>query len=183
MKKQEDIIAYKAFFKGLINNIDGINYQVGKVYQTTNQLQYMKSGFHMCEKPEDCFRFLRPAVTDVDLTLVRGFGKTYGFDAGYRAYDDTIGYIYITEKMEILKVFTRKEILDMAINMPPIRLDILLSLYPLTKEEADFLIENYKYEDLGLLWRKPEKNIDELVNYYQKKYVKRKEKLDGQNNS
>lgn len=182
MKKQEDVIAYKAFFKGLKNNIDGIDYQIGKEYQTTSNLQYMKSGFHMCEKPEDCFRFIRPTVVDVDLTLVRGYGNWYGFDAGYRAYDDTIGYIYITEKMEILKVYTREEILDMAVNMPPIRLDTFLYLYPLTKEEAQYLIEHYKYEDLGYLWNKPAKNISELVDHYQKKYVKRKENTNGQNN-
>lgn len=183
MKKQEEIIAYKAFFKGLKNNIDGIDYQVGKEYQTTKDLQYMKSGFHMCEKPEDCFRFLRPTETEVDLTLVRGFGHWYGFDAGLRAYDDTIGYIYITEKMEILKVFTREEIIDMAVDMPPIRLDTFLYLYPLTSEEAKYLKENYKYNDLGYLWRNTEDNISDLVDHYQKKYVKRKEKKNGQDNN
>ena len=183
MDNLEEIIAYKAFFKGLKNNIDGIDYQVGKEYKTTSNLQYMKRGFHMCEKPEDCFRFLRPTETDVDLTLVKGYGKMYGFDAGYRAYDDTIGYIYITEKMRILKVFTREEILDMAVKMPPIRLDTLLYLYPLTKEEAEYLKENYLYQDLGQLWGKKEKNITELVDHYQKKYVKRKEDPNGQNNN
>lgn len=180
MKKQEDIIAYKAFFKGLKNNLDGIDYQIGKEYQTTKDLQYMKRGFHMCEKPEDCFRFLRPTEAEVDLALVRGFGKMYGFDAGYRAYDDTIGYIYITEKMEILKVFTREEIIDMAINMPPIRLSTFLYLYPLTPEEAKYLKENYKYNDLGYLWMNTENNISDLVDHYQKKYIK---KIDKGNNS
>ncbi len=179
MKKQEEIIAYKAFFKGLKNNIDGIDYQVGKEYQTTDRLQYMKSGFHMCKNPEDCFRFIKPTVTDVDLTLVRGFGNWYGFDAGYRSYDDTIGYIYVTEKMEILKVFTREEIIDMAVEMAPISLDTFLYLYPLTKEEAKYLIDNYKYDNLGHLWNKSEKNIADLVDSYQKKYIKRKENSNG----
>ncbi len=30
MNKPEEIIAYKAFFKGLTNNIDGIQYEIGK---------------------------------------------------------------------------------------------------------------------------------------------------------
>ena len=157
----------------ILDKTSSPEYKIGEIYQTTDNLQYMKRGFHMCEKPEDCFRFLRPLVTDVDLTLVRGFGKMYGFDAGYRAYDDTIGYIYITEKMEILKVFTRNEIIDMAVEMPPIRLDTFLYLYPLTIEEAEYLKKHYKYADLGHLWVKPQKNISELVDYYQKKYIKK----------
>lgn len=183
MKKQDEVIAFKAFFKGLKNNLDGIDYQIGKEYKTTNDLQYMKRGFHMCEKPEDCFRFLRPVETEVELALVKGYGKMYGFDAGYRAYDDTIGYIYITEKMEILKVFTREEIINMAVDMPPIRLDVFLYLYPITEEEANYLKKHYKYEDLGHFWGKPEKNVSELIDHHQKIHVKRKENINGQDNN
>ena len=103
MKKQDEVIAYKAFFKGLKNNLDGITYEIGKEYTTKDKIQYMKGGFHMCEKPEDCFRFLRPSEAEVELALVKGYGNMYGFDAGYRAYDDTLGYIYICEKMQILR--------------------------------------------------------------------------------
>ena len=177
MEKPEEIIAYKAFFKGLTNHIDGIQYEVGKIYVTEDKLQYMQGGFHMCEKPEDCFRFLRATETDVDLTLVKGFGNVYGFDAGYRAYDDTIGYIYISEKIEILKLFTRKEIIDMATEMTPSRLTIFLRLYPLTPEEAEYLKNNYK--KLQYLWDIEQNSIPELVDYYQKMYVKRKEKPNG----
>lgn len=179
MIKQDEIIAYKAFFKGLKNNLDGINYEINKEYVTKDPIQYMKGGFHMCEKPEDCFRFLKPTETEVELALVKGYGDMYGFDAGYRAYDDTIGYIYITEKMKILKVFTRKEIIEMATNMTPIRINTFLYLYPLTEEEAKYLEEHYKYDTIGYLCGGPQKNISELVDYYQKKYVKRKENIHG----
>lgn len=144
MDKQDEVISYKAFFKGLKNNLDGIKYEVGKTYITKDKLQYMKGGFHMCEKPEDCFKFLRATETDVELALVRGFGNMYGFDAGYRAYDDSLGYIYVCEKMEILRVFTREEILEMALQMNPIRLNIFLSVYPLTEQEAEIIRKCYK---------------------------------------
>ena len=81
--------------------------------------------------------------------------------------------------MEILKVFTREEIIDMAVEMAPISLDTFLYLYPLTKEEAKYLIDNYKYDNLGHLWNKSEKNIADLVDSYQKKYIKRKENSNG----
>ncbi len=168
MKKNEEIIAYKVFFKGLKNNLDGINYEIGKEYQTTSDLQYMKSGFHMCKNPEDCFRFIRPVETDVDLALVRGFGKTYGFDAGYKSYDDTLGYIYITEKMEILKVLTREEILDLAIKMSPISLKTFLDLYPITPEESDYLKDNYIYQDVSNVFGNSIRTASDLIDRYQK---------------
>ena len=173
MVKQEEVIAYKAFFKGLKNNLDGIDYEVGKEYITKDKIQYMKGGFHMCEKPEDCFRFLRPTEAEVDLTLVKGYGNMYGFDAGYRAYDDTIGYIYVCEKMEILKVFTRQEILKMALNMSSLRLQVLISLYPFTEEEAEIIKNNYKAEEAGDPFS-IRNTINEKIDYYQKKYIKRK---------
>ena len=94
-----------------------------------------------------------------------------------------IGETNYKESSKILKVFTREEIIDMAVDMPPIRLDTFLYLYPLTSEEAKYLKENYKYSDLGYLWRNAEDNISDLVDHYQKKYVKRKEKNNGQDNN
>ena len=79
MDNQDEIIAYKAFFKGLTNDIDGIQYEVGKTYVTKDKLQYKKGGYHMCEQFEDCFKFLCPTETEVDLTLVKGFGKILFF--------------------------------------------------------------------------------------------------------
>lgn len=174
MGKQDEVIAYKAFFKGLKNNLDGINYEIGKEYKTTDEIQYMKGGFHMCEKPEDCFRFLRPREAEVELTLVKGYGNMYGFDAGYRAYDDTLGYIYVCEKMKILKVFNREEILNMALKMSPLRLEILISLYPFTKEEAEIIKKNYKVDEMCDPFSKG-KTIHQTIDYYQKKYMKRKD--------
>ena len=174
MVKQEEVIAYKAFFKGLKNNLDGIDYEVGKEYITKDKIQYMKGGFHMCEKPEDCFRFLRPTEAEVDLTLVKGYGNMYGFDAGYRAYDDTIGYIYVCEKMEILKVYTREEILKMALSMSPLRLQILISLYPFTREEAEIIKKNYKPEE-AIDPFSVRNTINERLDYYQKKYIKKED--------
>ncbi len=173
MVKQDEVIAFKAFFKGLKNNLDGINYEIDKEYITKDPIQYMKGGFHMCEKPEDCFRFLKPTKAEVELALVKGYGDMYGFDAGFRAYDDTLGYIYVCEKMKILKVYTREEILNMALEMSPLRLEILLALYPITEKEANIIKEKYetfKIEDPFL----KKELILQKVDYYQKKYTKRK---------
>ena len=174
MKKKE-VIAYKAFFEGLVNGIDGISYEVGKEYATSDELQYMKGGFHMCEKPEDCFRFLKPEITKVELTLVKGYGKMYGFDAGYRAYDDTLGYIYICEKMRILKVFSREEIIEMALKMDTTRLEIFLGLYPLTEEEKELFKKAFRNQSSIF----GHESIPKLIDRTQKKFIKRKDDNHG----
>ena len=145
MEKQEEVIAYKAFFEGkngLSNNLDGVVYNIGEIYTTNDPLQYMKGGFHMCEKLEDCFKFLRPSEAGVELALVRGFGNMYGFDAGLRSYDDTLGYIYICEKMQIQKVYTREEIIKMALEMHEARLKEFLGAYPLTPDEISIIMNH-----------------------------------------
>ena len=72
--------------------------------------------------------------------------KYYFFDAGERAYDDTLGYLYICEKMEILKVFTRAEIIELALELDPIRMKEFITNYPLTEEEIDIIKTLYKYD-------------------------------------
>ena len=77
MSNNKAVIAYKAFFKGLTNNMDGIQYEVGKTYITKDKIQYQKGGFHMCEQFEDCFKYLYATEAELDLTLVKGFGDYY----------------------------------------------------------------------------------------------------------
>lgn len=146
MENQDEIIAYKAFFKGLVNGMDGVEYEIGIPYTTKDNLQYKKGGFHMCQQFEDCFKYLKPTEAEVELALVKGFGHYYSFDAGGNmAYDDTLGYIYICEKMEILKVFTRREIINLALDLDPIRMNEFIWNYPLTEEEIEIIKEKYKY--------------------------------------
>ena len=65
----------------------------------------------MCEQFEDCYKFLKATETEIDLTLVKGFGNYYSVDGGERSPDDSTGIIYMCEKMEILKVLSRDEII------------------------------------------------------------------------
>lgn len=157
-KGQTEIIAYKAFFKdpeGLVNDLDGIHYKVGEIYVTNDPLQFGRGGFHMCEKFEDCFKYLLATEADVELTLVKGFGHMYGVDAGDGAYDDTLGYVYMCEKMQILKVFSREEIIGMALGLCGMRLEEFLKSYPLTDNEEKVIIDHF--ESLGYLKQKIKK--------------------------
>ena len=75
--------------------------------------------------------------------------------------------------MKILKVYTREEILNMALEMSPLRLEILLALYPITEKEANIIKEKYETSKIEDPFLKKEL-ILQKVDYYQKKYTKRK---------
>ena len=172
---EKEIIAYKAFFKGLVNNLDNINYEIGKIYTVDRPLQYTKSGFHMCKDPEDCFKFLKPSKAQVDLTLVKGFGNMYEIDAGEHSTDDRLGYVYICQKMEILKVLTREEIIDIGLNLLGYRLEKFIEEFPLTKEEALLFKEKFKNEkDM-----RGNKTYPDLIDYYQNYHQKTLVKTKG----
>ena len=74
------------------------------------------------------------------LTLVKGFGNYYGVDGGKRSLDDSTGIIYMCEKMEILKIFSREEIIQLALELPPYRMQSFLFNYPLLKEEKAIIM-------------------------------------------
>ncbi len=160
MEEQSEVIAYKAFFKGLTNDFDDIQYEIGKPYTTKDRLQYLSGGYHMCEQFEDCFKFYLVTETEVDLAQVRGFGNMISFDAGEGKYDDSLGFMYICEKMEILKVLTRKEILELALELNELRLKQFLLFYPLTEEEIEVITDhciNKKYRKLKMYTLPPER--------------------------
>lgn len=161
MNKPAEIIAYKAFFKGLTNDIDGIQYEIGKPYTTPDRLLYQRGGYHMCKQFEDCYKFLKATETEIDLTLVKGFGNYYGVDGGERSPDDSTGIIYMCEKMEILKVLSRDEIIQLALELPPYRMQSFLYNYPLLKEEKDIIMSSYTYgtNDLKFIAKRKTKKI------------------------
>ena len=163
----KEVIAYKAFFENLTNQIDDINYEVGKEYSVEGDIQWMENGFHMCKEPEDCFFYLKPSKAKVELTLVRGFGDLYSLDTGHKAYDDRNGIAYVCRSMEILKVFSREEIVEIGLNLLGHRLEKFIERFPLTKEEA--LLFKEKFKDEYTYYRKP---MTEKIDDYQKKLSK-----------
>ena len=171
----KEVIAYKAFFKGLVNHLDNTNYKIGNIYVTKDKLQYTKGGFHMCKDPEDCFKFLKPSRAEVELTKVRGFGNIYTVDAGENSADDRLGYVYICQKMEILKILTREEIIDIGLNLLGYRLEKFIEEFPLTKEEALLFKEKLKNKTCI----RDNRSYPEIIDYYQNYHQKNLKKTKG----
>ena len=160
----KEVIAYKAFFEGLTNQIDNVHHEIGKEYSVEGDIEWMGNGYHMCEDPEDCFFYLKPSKAKVELTLVRGFGDLYSVDTGYKAYDDRNGIAYVCRCMEVLKVFTREEIIEIGLNLIGSRLEKFIERFPLTEEEA--LLFKEKFKDEYTINRNL---ISEKIDSYQKK--------------
>ena len=109
---------YKAFNKDFTNRY-GEKFEVGKTYTDSSNITFgndNEGGFHMCANLEDTLRFVPADTDDVVICEVTGFGKIV---EGDRYEDDYYGYydMYSVEKMTINKKLSRKEIVDMFLNM------------------------------------------------------------------
>lgn len=165
---EEEIIAYKAFKQGLINRY-GTKFEPKKRYKITGKVKWGNTGngFHMCTYPEDCFRYVDSQ--EAVLTLVKGFGEKTKINDEYYGYYD----MYVCEGMEIQKILTREEIIQIGLNLYSYRATKFLKTFKLTKQEIEIFKEVYK-QDISII---------DCISYYQegdkKAYIKRKERFHG----
>ena len=95
-----DVLGYKAFYKGLINNY-GMKFSVGKIYFMPGVIKFglNGNGFHMCKNIEDTFRYFNTFDYDIDICEVKGsLDVCEGKDEYYGYYD-----MYSVKLIEILK--------------------------------------------------------------------------------
>ncbi len=170
-KKTNDeisLIGYKCFNKNLINRY-GQKFEIGKTYHTDGNIKFGNNGngFHMCLRLEDTLRYFDAINDDVDICLVKCYGKyAKGEDDYYDYYD-----MYSFENMYIIKLLTREEIIDYALKLYGYRAERFISLFKLTEEEIEIFKEKYQCNP----------NILEYIAYYQegdkeifeRKYIKR----------
>jgi len=168
----KEIIAYKAFDEGLVNRY-GDKFEVGKIYRVNGDIKWGNygNGFHMCLYPENCFRYFDTSQK-IDLALVRGFGQMQCYDDEYNAYYN----MYVCEGMEILKVLSRDEIIELALNLYTYRIENFLKTFKLSADEIELFKDVYKDSERTL----------EFINYYQENdkdaFVKRRGMYNGRNN-
>ena len=78
--KKNAIRAYKAFNSDL--TCKGFQYEVGKEYHHKGKLELCESGFHVCLKLVDCFRFYPFSETETRVAEVLVWGKVEYEDIG-----------------------------------------------------------------------------------------------------
>ena len=165
----KEIIAYKAFDEGLVNRY-GDKFEVGKIYRVNGDIKWGNygNGFHMCLYPENCFRYFDTSQK-IDLALVRGFGQMQCYDDEYNAYYN----MYVCEGMEILKIYTREEVLDMMLSLDGDRLKRFLITNGLSIAEVEMFRDVFKDNE----------EILNCISYYQEgkkdTFVKRRGKING----
>lgn len=147
------IKGYKCFYKGLIN-LYNRKYEPHKLYISSNNIKYGidGNGFHMCENIEDTLRFF-DNNKELEICEVIGFGNYEKHEDTYYDYFN----MYSVEKLYISKILTRKEIINIALNLSEIRLKRFIAGYKLTNEEL-ILFKNKFYNN---------KTILNYIEYYQ----------------
>lgn len=162
-----EVIGYKCFNKGLTNRY-GKKFSVGKIYLCPEIIKFEKNGngFHLCKNIEDTFRYFDTFNNEVDVCLVKGIGKINESFDDYNCYYD----MYCVEKMEILKHLNRTEIINLGLNLHPIRAKRFVSSFKLTLDEIKLFKEKYKTEidviDAIAYYQEGDKKV------YERKYIK-----------
>ena len=165
-----EIIGYKCFNEGLINN-HNIKFEVGKKYVIKPPIKFgtKGNGFHLCKRMEDTLRYFNALEENIDMCLVRGSGQID------KQYDEYYGYydMYAVEELEILKQLSRDEIIEIALNLNDLRVCRFIQSFKLNASEIE-------------LFKRKFQNYESVLNhikYYQEKetevFVKKRGGLYG----
>ena len=111
------------------------------------------NGFHMCKNMEDTFRYFDS--TNIAVCEVNGFGKKKLYDDEYYGFYD----MYAVEKIEILKLLKRKEILDYMLKLYPERVKRFIQLFKLYDDEIKIFEEKFRNDA----------KVINTIKYYQKR--------------
>lgn len=160
-----NVVGYKCFNEDLTNRY-GYKFEVGKIYFAEGIIKFGEggNGFHLCKRLEDTLRYFDAMNNRVSICEVIGDGEIVS------NYDDYYGYydMFVVSKLQLIKMLSRDEIIDISLNLDSIRAKRFLSGYKLTKEEL--LIFKNKF--------KSDISVQEYIEYYQENkadaFVKRR---------
>jgi len=157
---------YKCFNKDFTNTY-GDKFTINHVYSTSDKLslEVGGNGFHYCKNLEDTLRYFDAMNEEVIICEVIGSGEILTTCDEYNGYYD----IYIAERIEIIKVLTREEIIEMMLNANFFRANRFIQCFKLTETEIEKFKEVFSNKITVL------KTID----YYQNsEYIKRLKKIN-----
>lgn len=151
------IKGYKCFYKDL-SNLYNQKFETNKLYIAENKIKFgiNGNGFHMCENIEDTLRFF-DKEKELEICEVIGFGNKEKQDDTYYDYYN----MYSVEKLYISRIIPRKEIINIALNLPEIRLLRFLQGYKLNEQEINLFKEKYNNN----------KTISNYLSYYQENNI------------
>ena len=135
------IFGYKCFNKGLTNRY-GYKFEVGKEYIRTGEIKFGNNGngFHFCKNIEDTFRYFNAMEEEIEVCLVIGDGACEKYEDTYNEYYD----LYSVEKLKIVKVLTREEIINIGINLDEIRVKRFIQGFKLNSQEIELFKDKFQ---------------------------------------
>ncbi len=137
---EKDITGYKAFNKNMTNRYN-TNFIEGGIYSVSGPLMFGNegNGYHFCKRLEDTLRYFPSIDNEIAIAEVTSLDETLEF------YDDYYGYyeMYVTRKIKINKILSRKEIIEMFLNVYDDRVVRFLQDFMLTETEKELFRLRY----------------------------------------
>lgn len=148
------VFGFKCFDKELRNRY-GFKFEVGNTYSTLGDIKFgnFGNGYHMCKNIEDTLRYFDGMEDEVAICEVIGTGNIVIFSDEYNGYYD----MYSVEKLEVVRLLTRGEIIDMALSFNEFRVSRFLMGYRLTSDELVMFRDKFNASKMVL----------DVISYYQ----------------
>lgn len=126
------IKGYKAFNSDLSNRY-GALFEVNGTYSVDGEAIFGNNGngFHFCERLEDTLRYFDAMDGEVQIAEVIGSKDIREYNDEYYGYYD----MYSATKLEVVRVLTRTEIINMFSSLPGYRVVRFVQGYRLSDEE------------------------------------------------
>ena len=148
------MIGYKAFDYDLVNTY-GMKFDLNVEYSLSGELKFGNNGngFHFCTNLEDTLRYVDGA--NAIIVMVEALGNLKQYDDEYNGYYD----MFVTNKIKIIKVLTKEDILKYKFKLPEFRMIRLISSYfQFSEEDLQMLEMLYQNND----------SIIKAIRYYQR---------------
>lgn len=147
-----EVKGYKVFIgtkEQFTNNYNQIC-QEGNILEIDGELQLKKNGYHFAKRLEDTLRYGNALNEEVVVCEVTSLGDIIEFEDEYYGYYD----LYVSSKLRIDKVLSRKDIIEYINKVNIERLKRFVQTFRLTYDEAIY----FKGKD---------KELDKYIDYYQ----------------
>ena len=151
---ENTIRGYKAFNADLTNRY-GIPFEEGKKYSVNGHAVFGNhgNGFHFCERLEDTLRYFDAMDGEVTFAEVVGSGDIVEYSDEYYGYYD----MYAATEIEVLRVLTREDIINMYLSVPGYRMVRFVQGFRLLDEEKELMKCSYAEDS----------DVMKAISYYQ----------------